>query len=420
MKRRTQSKSTAILSVAILAATVGTGCMGLLGDLLGAILGIDLLGVVPASDFNRTGNLNLSLLPKDGQGGIMLGSLSQSGLDVSVEDDDGSVEECDFVDEDTVVASRFNSLALVLDSSGSMERTYPEEEYGDLCTTCPHDPNRLRIEAAADLIQIVRSDSPDSRIGVMDFGPDPSSGMSDTRIIEDFGTNTQGLLSALDEIGGSEMAGTPMWDSLAEIILALDDDADEYEDVLRSTGALTGLNPQPVPDDQVPDFGDDDDETDDETETPAPQNPPLDESGVRRLIVVISDGQDLDSDSYDLESVIALAQQHDITVHAIGLGPASAQFEDPRALTLADAVTDLQRLAEGTGGYYASVHDAAALESLYANIATSLTQGYATTTYSCRPDDVPPQAQAFTSGQRVNGYVSLGSGMRIPWSVIAP
>lgn len=420
MKRRTQSKSVGILSAAILAATVGTGCMGLLGDLLGAILGIDLLGVVPASDFNRTGNLNFSLLPKDGQGGIMLGSLSQSGLDVGVENEDGSVDECDFVDEDTVVASRFNSLAVVLDSSGSMERSYPEEEYGDLCTTCPHDPNRLRVNAAADLIGIIRRDSPESHIGVMDFGPEPSAGMSDTRILEDFGTDTEGLLDAVDAVSGSEMAGTPMWDSLAEIILALDEEADDYEDVLRSSGALTSLDPQPVPEDQVPDFGDEDDDTTNPDVTNEPTNPPLDESGVRRVIVIISDGQDLDSDTYDLESVINLAQQHDIAIHAIGLGPASASFEDPRALTLADAVTDLQRLAEGTGGYYASVHDAVALQALYGNIATSLTQGYATTTYTCRPDDAPAVGQAFTSGERVNGYVSLGSGLQIPWSVIAP
>lgn len=424
MKRRVFALSTsaAAITAAVMLSLSAPGC-GLLFEAL-SLLGIDLLGVTPAADFERTGNVEFSLLPKSEGGGISLGSFSSSDLDVEVENDDGTTSDCEFVDDAVVEGSDFNAIALVVDDSGSMENYYPESEYGDLCTTCPHDPSRFRAEAAGELISHVQSAAPYSRIGVFDFGPDPSSGMQATRVLADFTDDSSALQAGLGSIDGTEMVGTPMWDSLAEIIIALDSDAQEYEDLLRTgqvdiggergetTGNEGGEEQPPV-------------EVGAEPETTTAEDVDTTNAEVKRMIVVISDGDDRDSVSYTLDDVIALANQHNVVIHAIGLGPASAAASDPRLLVQGqiDAVQNLERLAQETGGYYAAAEDAAALTALYEGVAVSMTEGYATTTYTCQPTET---AGAFasrripTTGERVRGTISLGDGIDLPWAFIAP
>ena len=77
-------------------------------------------------------------------------------------------------------------------------------------------------------------------------------------------------------------------------------------------------------------------------------------------------------------------------------------------------VTNLQRLADGTGGFYASVHDASGLEELYSRVAKSLTEGYVVDTYTCLPNGKPPM-----SGQKVEGRTTV-DGQATDWTVIAP
>jgi hypothetical protein len=415
------SPAAGVLLVTAVLTLTAPGCQ-LLSEVM-SLLGVDLLGVTPASDFRQTGNVEFSLLPKADGGGVSLGSFSSRDLDVEVENDDGTMTECDYVDEDVVEASPFNSIALVIDDSGSMGNAYPQDEYGDLCTTCPHDPMNVRADAAAELISHVHGEAPYSRIAVMDFGPEADPGMQATRVLADFTDQSDTLLDALTAVDGTQMVGTPMWDSLAEIILATDDDADDFEDLLRRNGPTVG-NPGRGDDtdtgDEDPtavDIGADDQGSADDVD--------LSDPDVRRMIVVISDGDDRDSVSYTLDDVIRLANENDVVIHAIGLGPASASNTDPRLLVQGQIATvqNLQRLAESTGGYYAAAEDAEALTALYENIAASMTEGYAETTFSCQPAE---SAASFasrrvpSSGDRVRGNLSLGSGIQIPWTFIAP
>jgi hypothetical protein len=413
--------ATAVLSLGLMAP----GCALLEGAL--ALLGIDLLGVTPSNNFRQTGNLEFSLFSQDEDGQGTLASLQEMGLDVEVENEDGSLSDCDFVDEEPVRASRYNSLAIVIDDSGSMERSYPEDEYGDICLTCPHDPQRVRADAAAELINVLGTDAPDTRIGVMDFGPDPDLGWEATRVLADFQTDGD-FDAAIGQIDGTAMAGTPMWDALAEIVLALDQDADDYEAALLTAGLLEDSNPTSV---DVP--GNDPSSTDGPTmndpsgpagdDHPSVINAPTEDS-VLRYIVVLSDGDDRDSDIYTLDTLIDLANEHDVVIHAIGLGAASAVAEDPRLLSQGqnDAVRNLQRLAEATGGYYAAADDPDALVAMYHNIANSLAEGYVNETYSCAPaptDGEPADPQALDSGDPISGFISLGE-FRVPWRTRAP
>lgn len=414
--------ATAVLSLGVMAP----GCALLEGAL--ALLGIDLLGVLPANNFGQTGNLEFSLLGRGDDGSSSLQSLQEMGLGVQVENDDGTMSDCEFVDESPVRASRYNSLAVVIDDSGSMERTYPEEEYGDLCLTCPHDPQRVRAEAAAELIDVLTMDAPDTRIGIMDFGPDADLGWDASRILADFQTGGN-FTTALNQLDGTAMAGTPMWDSLAEIVLALDEDADEYEAALLTAGVLQDGNPTPAGGNMP---GNDPDTADGPTtdgtdigdaDSPSVINSPTEDS-VLRYIVVLSDGDDRDSDTYTLDTLINLAVEHDVVIHAIGLGAASAVVDDPRLLSQGqnDAVRNLQRLAEATGGYYTGADDPNALVAMYHNIANSLADGYQRETYSCAPaptDGEPADPQAVEPGETIEGTLSLGE-FAIPWRTRAP
>ena len=77
---------------------------------------------------------------------------------------------------------------------------------------------------------------------------------------------------------------------------------------------------------------------------------------------------------------------------------------------------NLQRLADGTGGFYASVHDPAALSELYAAIADGLTNGYATETWECLPDGREPKP-----GQVVEGIIVDQNGKPVDeWSMVTP
>lgn len=504
MKNTPRTKRIALMAgFALTLSLVTPGC-ALIGEVL-SLLGFDLLGVQPASNFTQTGNVSFALTGRTENGGVHQGQIGDEDIDVYVENDDGTYSECDFVGDQYIEASNFNTIALVLDSSGSMERAYPEEEYGDLCLTCPHDPDRVRVGAAYDLARVISDEVPASEMSVYAFGPDPSEGWLATQVLTDFTTDLGNLEDGLGNVGGDQIAGTPMWDSLAEIITATDDSADDFEGLLRrdfeargngngnggnnnngpiivmgdnntvntnegdnntiestqdnDTTTVEGDNNDvDVDDNDVVTQTDDSTDTDvdvDNTTTDADADVVEDEVTdepaeelyedvaqpedivVQRYIVVISDGQDLDSELYTLDDVITLANEYNVTIHAIGLGPASANFQSDLLRTEEQyaAVTSLQRLAEETGGFYASAFDADELHEMYQNVAASLTEGYNATTVSCEPEPtvstdnggVPTTdntgnnggGRAVRSGDRVQGYID-SNGRRTPFTFIAP
>jgi len=314
------------------------------------------------------------------------------GILVEVKNSDGSYSECTFIENKDAEVSEFNTLALLIDDSGSMENEYPADIYPDVnCPTCPHDPTRLRATAASELIQTILANAPDSQLAVMDFGPCGaaaddtvacSEGKTATRVLQDFTGEQEKLLNALSKIDGSEMVGTPLYDSLAENVVDTDETADELEASLALEGRTDKDGNEPE---------------------------------VKRYILVISDGDDRDSVLNNLDDVIHLAQENNVVIHAIGLGPASSAV-DPRLLTMGqiETVSNLQAIAEKTGGFYASVNDPTALNDLYSNIALGLTNGYNQETWDCKPDGRDPEP-----GQQMEGRVTV-AGETSEWSVIVP
>jgi hypothetical protein len=411
-KRSLTTISMVTMLSAALAAGVAPGC-GFLMEALSA-LGFEILGVTPADDFITSGLVELSLLPKDGSGGINLGSFDSADAAVVVVAPDGTEQECEYVEEEIIEPSRFNSVALLIDDSGSMENYYPQDEYGDLCLSCPHDPNRVRVLAAGDLTEVLIEEAPYSRISIMSFGPDVSEGMEATRVLADFTNDADALLGAIDGAGSTERAGTPLWQSLAEIISGVDADAEMTDEALAAkigAGTVAGESPSTPYGEPIA----------------LPEDVTADEEAFR-FIVVISDGDNYNlEDETTLDMVIDLAQAENVVIHAIGLGTASSSNdpllnqEEQKA-----AVEHLQRLASETGGYYASVDDADELRELYSNIAMSVSGGYAQSTFSCLPSGdenagtIGP-GTGFESGEHVEGSVTLGgSGVAVPFSFIAP
>lgn len=397
MKRRALTLSTGLFAAVVLSAGILTTNCALMSNLLG-LIALQLLGITPASDFGQTGNLNFNLLGVGEDDKSDLSGLQSNGLNVRVNNDDGTQSDCEFQGEDTLGGSEYNTLAILIDDSGSMEHAYPQDEYGDMCPTCPNDPERLRAEAARKLIERILEEAPQSRLALMDFGPTPSEGMDATRILSDFTSSADALNSAADDIDGSEMAGTPMWDSLMEIITATDQEAEDLKADLERT-------PQTFPG------------SDDNTE----------EVDVQRFIVVLGDGDDDinygGSDDFTLADVIAAAQERNVIIHAVGLGSAAASNDDPlvKIDEQVTTVTNLQQLAEATGGYYASAADPEELLALYDNIARSMTQGYTRDTYSCRPrhNESDPEGEIPEPGEPIEGTVTLGS-FSLPFRTMAP
>ena len=408
--------------------------------------GLQLLGISPTADFNRTGRIRLQTTAPAGSQQKSIGL--PSFLTVKVANQDGTYTDCTPQDQVTERPSRFNSVAVLLDDSGSMERSYPASQYGDLCTTCPHDPDRARVSATRTLLERVEARVPSSRVALFDFGTDQIHAFQDANALMDFSPGNGRLDQGLNLVDGSREYGTPLWDALAETITRTAGDANGYETAMA---AHFGLCEHPDETEDC-DLGDDFDgntddlgTADDGSDLPilpsvddgsgldadggggmtvdptVPEPPTIDELAVKRVVVVLSDGEDNLSDEHDLASVAQLANSQDVTVHVIGLGRASVEQALMQTAVDADqsqALRDLQRLAEETGGVYASVADPAALEALFTKLADSLAEGYEASTYTCAPSDAEPGHVA-DSGDEVRGIVQLGQ-VQLPWRILAP
>ena len=370
------------LTLIVVALLVGglaaTGCMAL-NDTLNDIesQSSSVFGTTPSSNFSQDGSIAFSVLPRRDENG----DTSESDITVNVKNDDGTYTECEYSGKEEVEGSEFNSLALLMDNSGSMEREYPEEEYQDLCLTCPHDPSRLRVEAGQKLLSTLAGNIGENRVALVEFSVDASSGTASTYVVN-FTSETDAVSKAMTSIGGSEMVGTPLYDSLLEIVPETQKDAEDFETALSLEGRT---------------------------------NSEGEEATVQRVVLVLSDGDDRDS-SATLDQAIEAAQANNVIIHAIGLGPASASFDDVHLQTEDQtvAVQDLQKLADSTGGFYASVHDPAALEELFGIIAKSLTSGYELNEYVCKPNGELPD-----SGEKMTGTITV-DGETTNWSMIAP
>ncbi len=330
-------------------------------------LGIGIAGLSPSPAYTQNGQVDLSVISRGA-------NVNTEALRVEVKNRDGSYSECEYADGVVVGAAPMNALSLLIDGSGSMERRYYEGE----CDTCPHDPGRERVGAAFRFVETLFDVAPDSRLAIAEFGPEPSAGMSATYLHTDFDNNPRRLETALEYIGGDQPLGTPLYDSLYEMINATSDEADVLSFEYRE--------------------------------------------GIQRHVVILSDGLDTASVWYDLDDVVEAALQENVVLYVVGLGPASAsdtRFDDADL-----AVRDLQILAEETGGFYAGVDDPSRLHQLFDNVAYALAGGYERQTYHCIPRDnaqsvimTPPM-----SGTRVEGRVleDVAANKWSNWAFIAP
>ena len=333
-----------------------------------------LIGVSAAHDFQQTGNVQVDLAPEEQSAARTLNSLVGEPLRVEVENADGSHSDCEYVGGETRDPAARHTAALLLDGSGSMELSYPPDEHGDTCLTCPHDPNRERITAAHAFIHTVLHNAPETPIAVAEFGPQPSAGFSATRLHSDFDNDLDTLDQALDRVEGYEPVGTPLFDALAEMI--------------EETNAVAD---------------------------------PMADAG--QYVVVLSDGEDNASTHHDVDSVVSLAQQLGVRVYAVGLGPASAvhagEIVDPEQSV---AIRNLQAIATQTGGIYAAANDSGQLRELYSSIARAVTLGHRVDTYACVPGETqqtPRDARIIPpTGTPVHGRAHMGD-LAIPWVAIA-
>jgi hypothetical protein len=423
MKKFWNVKARLLILFSLLTVTLGAcELLTALGGVLGANA-LSLLGVQPASNFNQTGRMQVSMLPTDSSTNkVVLGSLQAMGVRTQLRGEDGKVKECEFIEERTEYASIYNSVALLIDDSGSMGREYP----ADVCETCPHDPKNLRGDAAVELAKIVFESAPKSQISVLDFGPEVDSNLTDTRVLASFSSDISEITTAISKVDGSIDAGTPLWDSLAETLNLLGDNAEEQE------ASLGKGNPTPDPDTSGSTSGDTSGSTSGDTSGSTSGDTSGSTSGdtsgstvktdtVKRYLIVLSDGEDTLSETETLTSVIALANQKQIPIYAVGLGPASALAGESGTSARAQAVIDLQKLAEGTGGFYASAQNAEQLRELYGRIGKAMSEGYKGADFVCE-DAIEDStgSSAIGSSNKVQGNVLLGNTISLPFTFVRP
>lgn len=391
------ARTLALVGVPVgITAIFSVGCVdGPLGALLS--LGLLLLGVTPDANFQDTGRVEFNLLQVSADGEPVDKS-DDAAADPTT--DDPTTDE-PVIDEPTSdkgepsyvidvyepagttatverifveAAEEIGTFSVILDSSGSMERSYPVDESGfSVCVTCPHDPSRRRVDATQALTKEILNRSPESRLGIFDFGAGPSeaNGFKVTRILQGYTSDTDLLAQGAGLTESAE--GTFIYDSTLEVL------------ELMTSDIAAHFQTKPI----------------------------------TKAIIVISDGEDTESVA-SLEQVIARAQELEIPVHVVAIGMASDKFRDSYQTDIDNnaIVSDFQRLAQETGGFYATVDNNDDLVALAEVIALGLTGGYEKLVTTLEP--VP------SCGTVVRGKIYAGDPKENPdlqgedWSFIAP
>lgn len=219
------------------------------------------------------------------------------------------------------------------------------------------DPSRLRATAAKLFWDAVLPVRPSNRVAFLDFGAGSTGGFTNTRILVPFTSSAARLDSALSRVTAS--GGTPLYESLRETARWVD-----------STTAITD----------------------------------------NRVMLLLSDGQPNSRTNRD--SALAIATRANITVHTVGLGPASDLSATGRDTA---AIGAIREIATRTGGVYAAATDASALGPIFTSIAQASSRGQLVTTFAISP--VP------ASGTRVGGTVTVTSGgtsQTASWTFVVP
>ena len=237
--------------------------------------------------------------------------------------------------------------------NGATQATILMDNSGSMSSS---DPSKLRSAAAKLFWDAVLPVRATNRVAFLDFGAGGSAGFSNTRMLVPFTSSAARLDSALARVAAS--GGTPLYESLRETARWIDTTAGSSDN---------------------------------------------------RTMLLLSDGQP--NSRINRDSAIAMATRANITVHTVGLGPASELAARPDTA----AVSAIREIADRTGGVYAAATDASALGPIFTNIARASSRGQLVTTFAISP--VPP------SGTRVSGTVTVTSGgtsQTANWTFVAP
>lgn len=284
-----------------------------------------------------------------GKAEVALGGEDEDGLPIippsSLLEVDSDQSDVELEETEEVEGHPEGSLVFLADGSGSMYSS---------------DPERIRVEAAGQMATELANCGPDWRMALMEFGAGSDSGFTETAVRVDYTSDPDAI--AEGAAGLSESGYTPLWDSLSEVLADLDGDAKQAF-----------------------------------------------ESGAGRGLVVLSDGEDLDS-STTLEEVVDQAQDLGISVHVVGLGEASDLAEGGGNQ---QAIADLRYLASKTGGYFAAVSAADELPAVTKSVAKAHCGGH--TKLVVRFADPPPAGEEVTGNVRVKN-----TDISVPYRFVSP
>ncbi len=167
---------------------------------------VALVGSVPGKFTTTEATFTLSVSPKDEKGRLVQSGVSESNFSfrdvtASLASAPGEVVSnatVRVVDVDVVAprSAKDKTVALVLDSSGSMT---------------DNDPRRLRVEAAAKLISLLKGKD---KAAVLDFGAGADVGRRAARLLQDVTADKTLLTAALGQV--SESGRTPLFDGLLD------------------------------------------------------------------------------------------------------------------------------------------------------------------------------------------------------------
>ncbi|HNH46221.1 MAG TPA: VWA domain-containing protein [Myxococcota bacterium] len=155
-------------------------------------------------------------------------------------------------------------VPLVVDQSGSME---------------DNDPDNLRLAAAESTAEALLAGAP-ARVALFSFPRTQYLGeFSDSDLHVDYTDDSEALTAAVESLAGAEGGGTPLYDSLLEVVEHQSAAQEEEED---------------------------------------------------RVVIVLTDGRDSDS-SHRMADVVALAEEEEVRIYVAGLGE-NVDFEELAAL----------------------------------------------------------------------------------------
>ena len=300
----------------LLIVTVLSGC-----DLFGsdddgpAVNEVIVIGTQVDSDFLNTGQFGLSATPLDAEGSAILNEGIEAEVDLRPDDNNASaqleqsINLVASVEVDRVRRPSGNDLAVPvnLDGSGSMSGT---------------DPNRDRVQATEAFFNELESNDVTFESAVFEFpgfSTDPE--LNFTSLYQDFTSDTDLLRQAADQVSSS--GGTPMWESLEELI--------EYSEDERPN------------------------------------------DGFEKAIILLGDG-DPNGDLVTRDEVCQAANNANSPIYGVGFGPASDLSDTPNS----SAVENMREISRCTGGSYLPVDPddvLATFTGAFASFATGASQG---------------------------------------------